>query len=208
MAQRDKHPNRRGPVRSKGRPAQDRGRHEPGVVAGHWIRDEDVQPARQVIGPGRRRELEADRLYRRDYGPYDYGWASERLPERDRDSRRYGYGGETGHDTSWSGPSSAAYHEYAPKGPFAGRGPKGYQRSDSRIREDVCDRLTDAPEIDASDINVDIRDGEITLSGTVTDRNAKRRSEDLIETVTGVRDVHNNLRIRRPEQAAAPRGRK
>jgi osmotically-inducible protein OsmY len=31
-----------------------------------------------------------------------------------------------------------------------GRGPKNYQRSEERIREDVCDRLSDDYLIDAS----------------------------------------------------------
>jgi osmotically-inducible protein OsmY len=83
------------------------------------------------------------------------------------------------------------------EGPFAGRGPKGYQRSDERIREDACDRLTDAPFLDASDIEVTVRNGEVTLSGTVANREQKRRSEDLIEHVTGVREVHNTLRVNR-----------
>ncbi len=48
-----------------------------------------------------------------------------------------------------------------------GRGPKGYLRSDSRINEDVHDRLTDHPRLDASDISVSVENGEVTLSGFV-----------------------------------------
>ena len=33
---------------------------------------------------------------------------------------------------------------------YRGRGPKGYRRSDARIREDVCDRLTEAPDVDVA----------------------------------------------------------
>jgi osmotically-inducible protein OsmY len=170
--------------------------------------DEEAERRRRVDDAERRRERESERLYRRDYGPYDRGWASE-----DRPVAR-GYGGETGRDTSWSGPSSAAYSQYASRGvpwadtgwertewqgrgAFAGRGPKGYQRSDERIREDVCDRLTDAADIDASEIEVNVANGEVTLSGTVRGRDEKRRSEDLAESIGGVRDVHNNLRVAR-----------
>src|SRR5262245_32238876 len=39
-------------------------------------------------------------------------------------------------------------------GPHAGRGPRGYRRSDDRIREDVCDRLCEHGFVDASDIEV------------------------------------------------------
>jgi osmotically-inducible protein OsmY len=84
-----------------------------------------------------------------------------------------------------------------------GRGPKGYTRSDDRIREDVCDRLTDDPHVDASEIDVRVANGEVTLSGTVTDRTAKRHAEDLAERIGGVRHVQNNLRV---SPAGAPAG--
>jgi osmotically-inducible protein OsmY len=77
---------------------------------------------------------------------------------------------------------------------YSGQGPRGYQRSDERIREDVCDRLTDDPWVDASEVEVTVRGGEVTLSGSVRDRGDKRRTEDIIESISGVREVHNNLR--------------
>jgi osmotically-inducible protein OsmY len=76
-----------------------------------------------------------------------------------------------------------------------GRGPKGYQRSDERIREDVNDRLTDDPHVDASEIEVTVSNREVTLSGTVNSRFEKRHAEDLAETISGVTHVQNNLRI-------------
>jgi osmotically-inducible protein OsmY len=80
---------------------------------------------------------------------------------------------------------------------FAGRGPKGYQRSDDRIREDLCERLTEDHAIDASEITVQVQNGQVTLSGTVGDRGQKRRAEDLAEQVGGVREVVNSLRLSR-----------
>ena len=185
--------------------------------------EEDAARRREAGEAEQRRARDADRLYRRDYGPYDYGWGSER---RWREPG-YGYGYSTGserrwtepgwrdheYETPWRGsPSSSMYGPYGSQGaawydtwdrgerqegPFAGRGPKGYQRSDERIREDACDRLTDAPFLDASDIEVTVRNGEVTLSGTVANREQKRRSEALIEQVTGVREVHNTLHVNR-----------
>jgi osmotically-inducible protein OsmY len=81
------------------------------------------------------------------------------------------------------------------RGEHSGRGPKGYTRSDDRIKEDVCDRLTEDPSIDASDIDVSVTKCEVILSGTVEDRQAKRRAEDCAENVSGVRNVQNNLRV-------------
>lgn len=79
---------------------------------------------------------------------------------------------------------------------FAGRGPKGWQRNDARIEDDVCEALTRAPHIDATDIEVKVAGGEVTLSGDVDSRNTKRAAEDLVERCHGVRDVHNSLRVR------------
>lgn len=76
-----------------------------------------------------------------------------------------------------------------------GRGPKSYRRSDDRIHDDVNDRLTDDPFLDATHIDVGVADGEITLSGTVTSRADKRRAEDLADHVSGVKHVQNNLRL-------------
>jgi hypothetical protein len=80
---------------------------------------------------------------------------------------------------------------------FRGRGPKNYQRSDDRIREEVCERLTDADDVDATDIDVSVSGGTVTLSGSVDERYAKRRAEDIVESVAGVRDVENSIRIAR-----------
>jgi len=80
------------------------------------------------------------------------------------------------------------------RGEHRGKGPKGYKRSDDRIREDVCDRLSDDDELDASEIAVSVKEGEVTLEGSVSDRRSKQRAEDLAESVGGVRDVNNKLR--------------
>jgi osmotically-inducible protein OsmY len=83
---------------------------------------------------------------------------------------------------------------------YVGRGPRGYRRGDERIREDVCDRLTDDPRVDASDVDVQINNGEVTLSGSVRTRQEKRITEDLIENITGVREVNNNLKVKPPDE--------
>lgn len=95
---------------------------------------------------------------------------------------------------SWFGDDEAE-HRRRLDARHEGRGPKGYRRSDDRIREDVSDRLTDDPYIDASDIEIQVANAEVTLSGSVDSRNARRRAEDLSERVSGVTHVQNNLRV-------------
>ena len=83
-----------------------------------------------------------------------------------------------------------------------GRGPKGYVRSDERIREDVCDRLADDHLVDASEIEVTVAGSEVTLAGTVDSREERRRAEECAERVSGVSHVQNNLRVTRAGNAA------
>ena len=75
------------------------------------------------------------------------------------------------------------------------RGPRDYQRADQRIFEDVCDRLTEDDHVDASDIEVQVSNAEVTLTGRVRSRTSKRRAAQLAEHVFGVRDVFNNIRV-------------
>jgi hypothetical protein len=83
-----------------------------------------------------------------------------------------------------------------PRESFIGRGPRGYRRSDERVHEDVCDALTDARDLDATDIDVTVRDGVVTLSGQVDGRSARRRAEDIAAETSGVLDVMNQLSVR------------
>lgn len=81
-----------------------------------------------------------------------------------------------------------------------GRGPKNYRRSDDRIKDDINDRLTDYPYLDASDIDVEVSSGEVTLIGTVESRYAKRMAEDIAENVSGVSHLENRLRVKNQSQ--------
>ncbi|MFN7144440.1 MAG: BON domain-containing protein [Myxococcota bacterium] len=101
--------------------------------------------------------------------------------------RNQGHG--MGGTRDWQGSEGGGF-----QGRGLSRGPKGYKRSDERIREEICDRLMGETGIDASDIDIQVKNGEVTLSGNVKHRDDKRRVEDLVETVLGVKDVNNQLR--------------
>jgi osmotically-inducible protein OsmY len=116
--------------------------------------------------------------YRTDYGDNDRGFLDRAGDEV----------------ASWFGDDEAARRREM-DARHRGRGPKNYTRSDERISEDVNDRLSDDPHIDASNIEVIVSSGEVTLNGTVTERFAKRHAEDLVERVSGVKHVQNNLRV-------------
>jgi hypothetical protein len=60
----------------------------------------------------------------------------------------------------------------------------------------ICERLMETSGIDASDVEVDVQGGRVTLEGKIDSRMSKYQIEDMIETM-GVSDVQNNLRISR-----------
>ncbi|PCF91873.1 hypothetical protein CPA46_07650 [Sphingopyxis terrae subsp. ummariensis] len=130
--------------------------------------------------------------YPRDRGGYPR--SGERASHRDTDRDERGFFERAGDEVmSWFGDREASERREID---HRGRGPKNYRRSDERIRDDVNDRLSDDRWVDASDVSVDVGEGEVTLSGEVSDRYAKRRAEDCAEAVSGVRHVQNNLRYR------------
>lgn len=156
---------------------------------------------------GSRYSGEYQNPYRRNYGRgLDIG---EDYP--DRYGQQYGHGAESHRGwwdrtkdevRSWMGDEDAERRREAD---HYGRGPKGYTRSDDRIRDDVSDRLMEDWEVDASDIEVGVAAGEVTLTGTVGDRQSKRRAENLAANVLGVKDVQNNLRVRKIDAFATGR---
>lgn len=75
---------------------------------------------------------------------------------------------------------------------------RGSVRMDQHMREEICERLARDPEIDDRDIAVYVRNGEVTLEGSVSDRRMRYLTEDVLAEVIGVRDVENRLRVRVP----------
>jgi osmotically-inducible protein OsmY len=74
-------------------------------------------------------------------------------------------------------------------------GPKGYQRSDARLREDVSERLMFRDDIDSSDVTVEAKDGLIILEGTVPERWMRYAVDDVAESVMGAKEVQNRVRV-------------
>lgn len=100
------------------------------------------------------------------------------------------------YDYDYDEPMEWTYTEiWEIEGPFTGMGPSGYHRSDDRIFEDVCERLTMHGQIDPSDVEIEVENGEVVLKGSVDDRHTKRIIEDVAYSVSGVTEVQNNLRV-------------
>jgi hypothetical protein len=96
-------------------------------------------------------------------------------------------------------PASAPRGAGLRRGGFRGKGPSNYRRSNERIAAEINDRLTDHDQLDAADIEVSVTNSEVSLTGTVDSRESKRLAEDIVQLVSGVRQVQNELRVARPE---------
>lgn len=131
------------------------------------------------------------------YGGRDYGRENYGREGYDREGGRGWWDRASDAVASWFGDEEAERRRRMDQQrEHRGRGPKGYRRSDERIKEDVNDRLSDDYYLDASDIEVQVSNTEVTLTGTVNSREDKRRAEDLAESVSGVSNVENRIRVK------------
>jgi hypothetical protein len=116
------------------------------------------------------------------------------------------YGGYGGSHGGYAYGSRYGYGGYRPEGSHAGgqdyrqsrtypRGPKGYQRSDERLKEDICERLMESYHIDSSEVSVDVKGGKVGLEGSVPTRHMKHAIEDIVDACPGVTEIDNRLRV-------------
>ena len=161
---------------------------------GQW---QGFEPERRDYGRGYRNRY----TYRRNRHDYEHGYDYSREhggqwegfePER----RDYGYLHGEEYDIA-AAEQKAGGPPWRQPGPHAGKGPKGYRRADESIFEEACQRLTQHGQVDASEIEISVEDGEITLSGSTADRRQKRAAEDAVASIRGVHDVHNRLTLPR-----------
>ena len=146
-------------------------------------------PSRYYEGTNRPPYYGRDFEYEERYGRFD----------RAGDNERGWWDRASDEVASWFGDEEAERrrrYDQLRAGSHRGRGPRDYRRSDERIREDINDRLTDHAYLDAYDIEVMVSQGEVTLSGTVESRRDKRTAEDIADSVSGVKNVQNNLRVK------------
>ena len=66
---------------------------------------------------------------------------------------------------------------------------------DGAITDRVRQRLFSDPDVKGHTVNVDTRDGVVTLNGTVETEKGRIKAEKLTKKVSGVKKVVNNLRV-------------
>lgn len=171
------------------------GNYEPGFGSSRGYGGGQAHPE-EPSGYGHR--AYGERMGRAAHNSYDHRQGEPRGYSQDRSaSWREDYG-STGRQYLSETPSyrTSGDSDGRSDAGFRGHGPKGYKRSDQRIQEDLNDRLTESASLDARDIELAVREGEVTLTGMVNSRFCKREAEDLADRISGVKHVQNNLRIK------------
>lgn len=124
------------------------------------------------------------------------------MPSRSGEQGRYG--GERGSSDDGQSPGRG-WSEQAYRQGFRDlsqrKGPKGYVRSDERIKEDLCERLMQVEDFELEDVSIEVKDGKVTLDGSVPERTMKHRIEDVACYCMGVKEVENRMRISRDQPA-------
>lgn len=146
--------------------------------------------------------------YGRDYehpGYEDTGFGHDnsrdtRMPRKARPEMQGGYsrgghgqGGQSNFSQGMFGQYQDHQQSVIPR--HRGPAPKGYQRSDERLREIIAERLMEDPAVDASDVSITAVSGKVMLEGSVTQRRMKYLIEDVVEEC-GAKDVENRLQVR------------
>jgi len=169
--------------------------------------------------PGAPRRLREDeQLYseqgQRDFDPQrdasdadEADIASPRYRNPDNGSDRSRVPGmQQGNQSAWRPGSGQGQHEASgdrQSGGFMGRG-RGTgesRRSDERLQELICERLTDDLRIDAADVDVKVQGRAVTLTGMVSDRHQQELIVAVVGNCDGVADVRSELSLRRGNEA-------
>ena len=69
-------------------------------------------------------------------------------------------------------------------------------KSDKQLKSDIAEELKWEPRVRAEEIGIEVRDGIVTLMGTVPDYSQRVRAERAVERVAGVRAVAQELTVK------------
>jgi len=69
-------------------------------------------------------------------------------------------------------------------------------KTDVEIRDDVLDELAWQPNVDETEVGVIVKDGIVTLTGTVDSYTKKRAAEEAVKKVKGVKAVAEDIEVK------------
>lgn len=138
-----------------------------------------------------------------DFGPDLHVWDEARarrelgIDDSRGDFASLGYGMRVdgpGHQPRYD--LSTDHHDTLLRKQYRGIGPKGWQRSDARIVEDINEALSWHAEVDAREIQVSMQNGVVTLEGQVPSKEHWRLVGRIAGGTLGIRDVLNQIHWR------------
>ncbi len=86
------------------------------------------------------------------------------------------------------------------------RNDAGAVRSDALIGDDAVETLGRDERIEASEVSVEVKDAEVTLSGDVPEPQMRALAEEIVAGLPGVRSVRNLIRYDDGADSFGPRG--
>ena len=107
----------------------------------------------------------------------------------------HGYSGEPGHPSAYAADSGVPGAAGEPRADGVDSASDADAPPDDRLRELIRERLTEDPDIDAEDVSIDVKEGRVTLSGSVSSERARDIVEQCVENC-GARTVRNRLSVR------------
>ena len=72
------------------------------------------------------------------------------------------------------------------------------EHSNDRIHEEAREGIVNHGHVDASGINVRVENGEVILEGTVPSHREKDMAEEDVNSLPGIKNVHNRLQVSHP----------
>jgi hypothetical protein len=90
-------------------------------------------------------------------------------------------------------PTVRGHQEYGSTSP-------GNRRPDKEIKSEIERLLAWQKTIDATAIQVDVKDGVVSLSGNVGSPNEKQVAENITGNVLGIREINNLLNVNRQDE--------
>jgi osmotically-inducible protein OsmY len=170
----------------------------------YWWRDDNLPFHHDDERAARDYEDEREARYRGDEDDRSYGrhrrwgdraadevksWFGSERAERRRE--RHHEMGAREHDHDERGDEHRGRRDYR------GIGPRMRADDDEDLREEVCERLRDDADLDASDILVRVIDNEAILDGSVRSKRDAERAHHLANDVRGIVYVRDRLRVAR-----------
>lgn len=80
---------------------------------------------------------------------------------------------------------------------FSGVGPKGFSVSDDTIREEVCHKLWEHDGIDASELEVEVKEGKVIVTGSLPEREMRDLVEDVCDDFVSKEKIQLQINVRR-----------